>query len=74
MQLEDSYKNKVTNNLNVLRTIAIIFVLLIHTTTYYTMIHQNNNLLRLNLSINSIAQVAVPIFVFIAGYALTIGY
>ncbi|MFT9849644.1 acyltransferase [Aneurinibacillus sp. REN35] len=59
---------------NFLRGMAIIGVLLIHTTTYFSMIHELNLILIVNVTMNVLVHFAVPLFVFISGMVLANRY
>jgi surface polysaccharide O-acyltransferase-like enzyme len=62
-------------SLDALRFIAIVAVILIHTTTRTLEIsHYNLNALPLSLLLNQISRFAVPLFFMISGFALEINY
>lgn len=56
--------------INILRAIAILAVISIHVSVYFTQMNKINLLATLYMSIDVFSQVAVPLFIFISGFVL----
>lgn len=60
--------------LNYLRAFAILAVIMIHTTMYFTEINKFNNLMISLIIVNVSSHFAVPVFIIISGIVLTLSY
>ena len=60
--------------INFLRGFAVLAVIAIHTSGYFTEIKSYNNLLLVNLWTDVFCQFAVPLFILISGFVLTRNY
>jgi Uncharacterized protein conserved in bacteria len=67
-------KNGLIREVNDLRGFAVLAVIAIHTTGYFTEIPRYNNLVLVNLWTDVFSQFAVPLFIVISGFVLAKNY
>lgn len=67
-------QKKRIEEIDYLRGFAILAVIAIHTSTNFTMMQNVNILLIINVIIDIISHFAVPLFIFISGFVLTLNF
>lgn len=67
-------KTGIIREVNYLRGFAVLAVIAIHTTGYFTKIPRYNNLVLINLWLDVFSQFAVPLFILISGFVLAKNY
>ena len=78
--LQDNINNRLKNEakikdqINILRAFAIIAVVIIHVTSYFSEIHTFSGLPTIIASIDIFSQFAVPMFILISGLVLSLRY
>ena len=70
----DHTKHKIIKEITYLRGFAVLAVIAIHTTGYFTEIKSYNTLVILNLWTDIFSQFAVPLFILISGFVLARNY
>lgn len=72
--INDSFSKAWIEEIDILRGFAILAVIAIHTSTNFSKISYLNNLVIINIIIDVFSQYAIPLFIFISGFVLSIKY
>lgn len=66
--------NKKTQEIELLRGFAILAVICLHTTVYFTKITNFNDIVATIVTIRELSDFAVPTFIFVSGFVLSLKY